>query len=403
MVNRFRLTAGVVILLALVFAANGCARKIATPEPAPQPVRKFKVAFIYTGTVNDAGWAQTQDRGRQYLQELLPDVETSYMEAVSPGDDARRMLIELAEKGNKVIFATDSSYSDAAVEAAKQYPKTVFIVYMGVKTAPNVGVYAGRMYQPRYLAGLVAGMMTRHDLIGYVAADPALEEIIDLNAFALGVQKVNREAMVKVIWTGSCLEPQKEKDAIKKLIGAGADIIVQQRDDPAVRPAGSERTVDFIGTDGDLSMPVPLSDLACTGWNLGTTMAAAVSSVQDGTWESGRIWVDMSDEAVNLAPLNPIVPERVRSFVESQKQQLTLGKIDVFAGPIKDQDGQVRVEPGQKITDEELLNMDWLVEGIDSPPIPEPPASKEKKKTPAPDSAGDEPDDEQASPETPAP
>ena len=137
--------------------------------------------------------------------------------------------------------------------------------------------------------------MTRHGLIGYVAADPDAEEIREIDAFALGVQKVNPKAKVQVVWTHSNLELQSEKDAVKSLIGDGADIIVQQRDDPAVRPPASERNIHFIGSDGDLSQPVPLDDLACTGWNWGPMFVATVKAVQSGTWTSGQVWGDMSD------------------------------------------------------------------------------------------------------------
>jgi len=369
-VNRLRLAIGIVLLLTLTIAAAGCAKKKAAPVPVPQPqpVKMFKVAFVYTGTVNDKGWTQAQDQGRQYLEKLLPGVETSYVEAVNPGDDAELMLAELAEKGNRVIFATDSSYSDVALKVAKRYPKTVFMVCSGAKTAPNVGVYAGRMYQPRYLAGLVAGKMTGHGLIGYVAADPGAEEIRDIDAFALGVQKVNPKAKVQVVWTHSRLEPQFEKDAVTSLIKDGADIIVQQRDDPTMRPPASERTIHFIGSDGDLSKPAPIDDLVCTGWDWGPIFAATVKAVQDGTWSSGQVWGGMSDRTVDLAPLNPIVPENVVTLVESQKKQLLLGKKDIFTGPLKDQRGVVRLKAGQRLTDSQLLSMNWFVAGVKTPP-----------------------------------
>jgi basic membrane protein A len=365
-VNKFRLAIGIVLLLTLTIAAAGCAKKkvVSVPVPQPQPVKMFKVAFVYTGTVNDKGWTQAQDQGRRYLEKLFSGVETSCVEAVNPGDDAELMLAELAEKGNRVIFATDASYSDAVLKVAKRYPKTVFMVCSGAKTAPNVGVYAGRMYQPRYLAGLVAGKMTGQGLIGYVAAEPGAEEIRDIDAFALGVQKVNPKATVQVVWTHSRLEPQYEKDAVKSLIRDGADIIVQQRDDPSVRPPASERAIHFIGSDGDLSQQAPLDDLVSTGWNWGPIFAATVKAVQDGTWSSGQVWGDMSNHTDDLTPLNPIIPEGVGALVASQKNQLLLGTKDVFVGPLRDQRGVVRLKSGKRFTDNQLLNLNWFVDGI---------------------------------------
>jgi basic membrane protein A len=360
---------GIVLLLVLTLAVTGCAKKMAPPAPVPQPVVKmFKVAFLYTGTVNDKGWTQAQDRGRQYLAKLLPNVETSYMDAVNPGDDAERMLAELAEKGNRVIFATDGNYSDAALKVAKRYPKTVFMVCNGAQTALNLGVYGGWMYKTRYLAGLVAGRLSSQDLIGYVAADPGTEEIRDIDAFTLGVQRENPKATVQVIWTHSRLEPQSEKDAVKSLIDDGAGIIVQQRDDPALRPPASERAIHFIGSDGDLSQQAPLDDLVSIGWNWGPIFVAAVRAVQDGNWNSGPIWGDLSSGTVDLAPLNPIIPEDVRTLVQSQKKQLSLGNQDIFVGPLKDQRGAVRLKAGQRLTDSQLLDLDWFVAGVKTPP-----------------------------------
>jgi len=380
-VNRLRLAIRILLVLTLTIAAAGCAKKnaVPVPVPVPQPVKLFKIAFVYIGTVNDLGWTQAQDQGRQYLTKLLPGVEASYVEAVKPGDDAELMLAELAEKGNRVIFATDGSYSDAVLKVAKRYPKTVFMVYSGAKTAANVGVYAGRMYQPRYLAGLVAGKMTAQDLIGYVAAEPDPEEIRDIDAFTLGVQKVNPRASVQVVWTYSRLELQYENEAVRGLIKDGADIIVQQRDDPAVRPPASERAVHFIGSDGDLSRQAPLDDLATTGWNWGPIFAETVEAVQGGTWSSGQTWGDISSHTVDLAPLNPIVPQDVRMLVQSQKNQLLQGTEEIFVGPLKDQHGVLRLKAGQRLTDTQLLSLDWFVAGVKTPPSPTVPKESESQ------------------------
>ncbi|MDN5344846.1 MAG: basic rane protein, partial [Clostridia bacterium] len=201
-----------VLLLALVVAvaAVGCGgQKPATDskggeKPAGDQAKdeKLKVAFIYVGPAGDAGWSWTHDQGRKYLAEKLPWVDAStYMENVPEGADVERVLTELAEKGNKVIFATSFGYMDYVIKVAEKYPNVVFMHCSGYKTAKNVGTYFGAMEEPRYLSGMVAGKMTKSNVLGYVAAHPIPEVIRGINAFTLGARSVNPNVKVKVVWT----------------------------------------------------------------------------------------------------------------------------------------------------------------------------------------------------------
>jgi len=357
--------AGAILLLAFTLILSGCVRKMATP--APQPVKKFKVAFVYPGTVNDAGWSQAHDRGRKYLQTQLPDVETSFMEAVNE-TDAERVLVELAEKGNRVIFAAYSGYEDAVLKVAPQYPGVVFMICSGDQTAPNVGTYDGRMYQPRYLSGLVAGSMTTSNLIGYVALSPTPDAIRDINAFTLGVRAMDAKAKVRVAWTNNYLELQRERDAIKNLLQDGADLIMQQRDDPSVQQPAAEHGTLFIGSNGDPTQLLSGADLVSLGWNWGPIYETVVRDVQDGTWRSGHIWGSISDHTVDLAPLSLYIPANIRQLVDAKRQQIISGKWDVFMGPLQDQQGQTRVKANQNITDAELMSMEWFVPGVEEMP-----------------------------------
>jgi basic membrane protein A len=329
-------------------------------------VKRFKVAFVYPGTVNDQGWSQSHERGRIYLQQQLPDVETSYMAAVGV-PDAELVLAELAEKGNRVIFAASSSFTEAVLRVAQRYPNVVFMICSGDKSATNVGAYAGRMYEPRFLSGLVAGKMTRTGIIGYVALSATPETVRDIDAFALGVRAVNPKAQVEVAWTENCLEPQRETDAEKSLLQDKADIIVQQRDDPAAQQPAAEQGVLFIGSNGDLSQPLPGADLLSTGANWGPMYVDLVRAVQNGTWKPGQVWGDISDGTVDLSPLNPVVPQDVRELVSRKRQQILAGEVSIFTGPLRDQQGKLRVKADQTMTDAQLLSMDWFVPGVKLP------------------------------------
>lgn len=359
----------IALVVALLFIVVGCGSGSKPADNAgnegEQKEEKFKVAFIYIGPVGDAGWTYAHDLGRQYLQAQMPDVETTYIENVPESSDAERVLTELAQKGNKVIFATSFGYMDYVLNVAQKFPDVVFLHCSGYKTAANVGTYFGQIEQPRYLSGIVAGSMTKVNKIGYVAAHPIPEVIRGINFFTQGVRSVNPNATVKVVWTNTWYDPAAEKEAAKGLLDAGVDVIAQHQDTPGPQQAAEEKGVYAIGYNTDMSSFAPKANLTSPVWNWGPYYVKAVEAVMNGTWKTEQYWGPMSEGVVDLAPINAIVPEDVKKLVEEKKQAILTGDLNIFAGPIKDQSGQVKVNEGQAMTDEEILNMDWFVEGVD--------------------------------------
>jgi len=358
------------LLVLISFFVAGCAKPKTAEPPAPSPApapapAKMKVAFVYVGPVGDAGWTYAHDQGRKYLESKMPDVETTFVESVPEGADAERILTELAEKGNKVIFATSFGYMDYVLRVAQKYPNVVFEHCSGYKTAPNVGTYFGRMYQARYLSGIVAGKMTKSNIIGYVAAHPIPEVIRGINAFTLGVRSVNPNAKVKVVWTNTWYDPAKEKEAAKGLLAVGADVIAQHQDTPGPQQAAEEKGAYGIGYNSDMRSFAPKAVLTGPVWNWGPYYVRVVQAVKNGTWKSEQYWGPMSDGIVDLGPYGPMVPDDVKKLVEAKKQEILSGKWDVFTGPIKDQKGVVRVPAGQKMSDADMLSFNWFVEGVE--------------------------------------
>jgi len=360
---RFKKTAVLIsLLLILTFGLMGCGGS--TDKAETDESDQLKVGFVYVGPVGDHGWSYTHDQGRQYLEDKLPYVKTTYVESVSD-NDAEKVITELAEAGNKIIFTTSFGFMDPTINVAKKYPDITFMHCSGFKTAPNVGNYFGRMYQARYLSGLVAGKMTETNVIGYVAAYPIPEVVRGINAFTLGVREVNPDAVVKVVWTQTWLNPPQEKDAAKSLIEQKADIIAQHQDSPGPLQAAEENGLYSIGYNCDMSKFAPKGYLTSPVWNWGPYYVEVVKAVKEGTWESSAYWGSMADNVVDLSPFTPLVPEDVKKLVEDKKQLIVSGDWDVFTGPIKDQQGKIRVAEGQKMTDEELLSFDWFVEGVE--------------------------------------
>ena len=323
----------------------------------------MKVGFIYVSPIGDAGWSFAHDQGRKAVEEMN-GVTTSYVEAVAEGPDSERVMLNMARKGYKVIFATSFGYMDPMLKVAKQFPDIVFEHCSGFKSAPNMGNYFGRMYQARYLSGMVAGAMTKSNILGYVAAFPIPEVIRGINAFTLGAQAVNPKVQVRVVWTKTWYDPATEKEAAKSLLDAGSDVIAQHQDSPGPQEAAQEKGVYSIGYNTDMSTFAPKAHLTAPIWNWAPFYTQTVEKVRDGSWKSTSAWWGMKEGMVDLAPFGPMVPEDVRAKVMTKKAAIIDGSAKLFAGPIKDQKGNLQIPEGKVATDEQLLNMKYFVQGV---------------------------------------
>ena len=323
----------------------------------------FKVGFVYVSPIGDAGWSYAHDQGR-LMVEAMEGVTTSFVEAVPEGPDAERVMLNMARKGYDLIFATSYGYMDPMLKVAKQFPKTVFMHCSGFKTAKNMGNYFGRMYQARYLSGLVAGAMTKTNTIGYVAAFPIPEVIRGINAFTIGARAANPKVNVRVVWTKTWYDPATEKEAAKSLLDVGADVITQHQDSPSPQEAAQERGAYSVGYNSDMSKFAPKSHLVAPIWNWGPFYKKIVAKVRQGTWQSKAHWYGLEREIVGLSPMSKMVPKEVQNSVLAKKDDIASGKIKVFNGPIKDQAGKLRINKGTVASDKELLGMTWFFDGV---------------------------------------
>ena len=325
--------------------------------------KNLKVGFIYVSPVGDAGWSYSHDLARKAIDKM-DGVTTSYVEDVKEGPDAERVMTNMARKGYGLIFATSFGFMDSTLKVAKKYPNTIFMHCSGFKTATNMGNYFGRMYQARYLTGIVAGKMTKSNTIGYVAAFPIPEVIRGINAFTLGVQSVNPKATVRVVWTKTWYDPATEKEAAKSLLDVGADVITQHQDSPGPQEAAEEKGVYSIGYNSDMSSFAPKAQLTAAIWNWIPYYEKVVKSVKNGTWKSSSDWPGIGEGIVGLAPFAKMVPQALRDEVAAAKAVIIAGKTKVFAGPIEDQKGAVKIAAGTVATDKQLLGMTWFVKGV---------------------------------------
>lgn len=356
-------------LLALVLIAAACggdddegAATTAAGGGGDEPV---KVAFVYVGPTGDAGWTKKHDEGRKQVEEELGDaVETTFIENVQEGASSEQVFERLARDGNQVIFGTSFGYGDQMLAVAEKYPDVVFEHATGYKVAENMGTYFGAAEEARYLSGMAAGAMTESNQIGYVAAFPIPEVLRGINAFTLGAQEVNPDAEVRVVWTSTWFDPAVEKEAAESVLNGGADVVAQHQDTPSAGEAAQAVGARWVGYNDDMSQFAPEAWLTAPTWDWGPYYVDTVQSVIDGTWRSDQYYGDMADGLVNLAPVSEDVPEDVRARIDEAKAQIIDGELSPFTGPINDQDGQERIADGEVPPLEDLLSMDWFVEGV---------------------------------------
>ncbi len=344
------------ILLIVIFASSPlCPAETSTPD--------LKIGFLYVSLISDAGWTYSHDQGRKMI-EKIPGVNVKFVESVDEGIQSEPILEFMAREKYNLIFATSYGYMDPVIKIAKMYPEVIFMHCSGYKRARNVGTYFGRMYQPRYLTGMVAGAMSKSNKLGMVAAYPIPEIIRGINAFTLGAQSINPKVEMTVVWTNTWYDPAKEKMAALTLIDQGVDVITQHQDSPAVQVVAQSKGIYSIGYNTDMRKFAPKSHLTAPVWNWEVVYRYTVEHIQAESWQSEDLWWGMEKGLVDIAPIAPMVPNATKDKVVATKRKMMEGKTFVFRGPIIDQKGKIRIAAKDRATDEQLRGMNWFVNGV---------------------------------------
>lgn len=359
-IKRFTL---LTIVLALVLSLTACGGGTAATTAAAAPLT---VGFIYVGPIGDGGYTYAHDQGRLYMEkELGAKVKAIYKESVPESPEVEKAMKDMIQQGAKVIFATSFGFMDYVEKVAKEFPDVKFYHCSGYKSnETNFVNYFGRIEQTRYLSGIVAGMKTKSNKIGYVAAFPIPEVIRGINAFTLGAQSVNPDITVDVRWTLTWYDPAKEKEAATALLDEGSDIIAQHQDTTGPQIAAEEKGAFAIGYNTDSKDAAPKAYLTAPIWNWGPYYTAQVKSVLDGTYKAANYWGGMKDGIVDLAPLTALAPEGAKAKVDEMAAKIKDGSFNIFQGPILDQDGKERIAAGSAVDDAGQLSMDWFVKGV---------------------------------------
>ena len=332
------------------------------PAAAAEPL---KVAFVYVAPVTDAGWVQQHEQGRRAVEAAFGGkVKTSYVENVPEGPDAERVIRDLARQGHQLIFTPSFGYMEPTLKVAKEFPGVKFESITGYKTAPNVSVANARYYEGRYLAGIAAGRMTRTNVAGYVAGFPIPEVLQGINAFTLGMRSVNPQAQVKVVWLNTWFDPAREREAALTLFNQNADVVSFHTASTAVMAAAQERGKMAVAYHSDMRKIAPDAQIAAVTHHWGDYYVSRVQAVLAGTWQPANVWAGVDKAMVRAGFFGTRVPKAVQDEVIKRQSEIARRRLHPFLGPINDNQGRPVVAKGKVPSDEEILRMDWLVEGV---------------------------------------
>ncbi len=323
----------------------------------------LKVGFVYIGDINDGGYTQAHDQGRIELEKM--GIKCKYVENVKEEATEVTTAIEnLIAGGCNVIYSTSFGFGKYTKEMAKKYPKVYFGHATGGEYTGNMTTYMGKVEEPRYLAGIVAGLKTKSNEIGYVGAFPIGEVIRGINAFTLGVRSVNPNATVEVAWTNTWYDPAKEKQAAQSLLNKGCDVMAQHQDSTATQVAAQEAGAYAIGYNLPTPTAAPKAYLTAPLYHWDIFYKKDIQSIIDGEWQAKNIWDGMSTGMVSLDKLTSNCAPGTQEKVDAAQKKILDGSFTIFAGPIKDNTGAVKVKEGEKMSDDNIWNMDWFVEGV---------------------------------------
>jgi basic membrane protein A and related proteins len=368
-----------VALSALASAAlMGCGKKEEAPmaapaEPAPAPAvaeapkaEPMKIAFAYVGPVGDGGWTFAHDNARKAVEAEFGDkIVTSFVEGVPEGPDAERVLRDMASQGNKMVFGTTFGYMEPMLKVAADFPDVKFEHATGYKTAANMRTYDSRTYEGAYMAGVIAGSMTKSNTLGVVASVPIPEVIRNINSFTLGAQSMNPKIKTKVVWVNAWFDPPKETEAATSLINGGADVLFQNTDSPAVLKTAEEKGKRAFGWDSDMTAYGPKAHLGSATINWAPYYKKAIGDALDGTWATGGVWWGVKEGAIDMVSIAEDVPAETKAKVEEIKAGLKEGTFNIWKGPIMGSDGKEVLAKDAVADDAFLGGIKFYVKGVE--------------------------------------
>ena len=357
-------------------ALMGCSKKeepkpapaAAAPAAAPAPAKPepLKIAFAYVGPVGDGGWTFAHDNARKAIEKEFGDkVVTSFVEKVPESADAERVIRDMAGQGNKLIFGTTFGYMEPMLKVAADIKDVKFEHATGYKTSENMRTYDSRTYEGAYMAGVIAGKMSKSGTLGVVASIPIPEVIRNINSFTLGAQSSNPKIKTKVVWVNEWFHPPKETEAATSLINGGADVLFQNTDSSAVLQTAEKMGKRAFGWDSDMTAYGPKAHLGSAIINWAPYYIKATKDALGGTWSTGGVWWGVKEGAIDMVSIAADVPDDTKKRIDEIKSGLSAGTYSIWKGPIVGQDGKELIAKDAVADDKFLSGVNFYVKGVE--------------------------------------
>ena len=364
--------------VAALAALSGCGKKeepAAAPAAAPAPVASapapkpepLKIAFAYVGPVGDGGWTFAHDNGRKAIEKEFGDkVITSFVEKVPEAADAERVFRDMVSQGNKLIFGTTFGYMEPMLKVAPDHKDVKFEHATGYKQAENLRSYDSRTYEGAYMAGIIAGAMTKTNTLGVVGSIPIPEVIRNINSFTLGAQSVNPKIKTRVVWVNEWFNPPKETEAAQSLLNGGADVLFQNTDSSAVLQTAGKAGKFAFGWDSDMTAYSPEAHLASAIINWGPYYVKATRDALEGKWTgNSAVWWGVKEGAIDIVSISDKVPADIKTKVETVKAGLKDGSFSIWKGPVMGQDGKEKLAKDAVADDKFLGGVMFYIKGVE--------------------------------------
>jgi simple sugar transport system substrate-binding protein len=338
----------------------------AAPAPAPAPAAPLQIGFAYVGPVGDGGWTFAHDNGRKAIEKEFGDkVKTTFVENVPESADAERVMRDLVGQGNKLIFGTTFGYMEPMLKVAADHKDVKFEHATGYKTSENLRTYDSRTYEGAYMAGVIAGAMTKSNTLGVVGSVPIPEVVRNINSFTLGAQSVNPKIKTRVVWVGEWHSPPKETEAATALINGGADILFQNTDSSAVLQTAEKMGKRAFGWDSDMTAYGPKAHLGSAIINWAPYYIKATRDALEGKWTTGQVWWGVKEGAIDMVSVAADVPEATKKRVDEIREGLKAGTFQIWKGPIADNTGKEVLAKDAVADDKFLGGVNFYVKGVE--------------------------------------
>jgi basic membrane protein A and related proteins len=360
-------------------ALAGCSKK---PSPEAEPSASatpgsatgspaaaagpLKIAFAYVGPVGDAGWTYAHDRARKEVEAEFGDkVKTTFVENVPESADAERVIRDMVAQGSTLIFGTTFGYMEPMLKVAADNKNVKFEHATGYKTAENLRTYDSRTFEGAYMAGVLAGGMSKTGTLGVVASIPIPEVIRNINSFTLGAQSINPKVKTKVVWVNKWFDPPKEGEAAQALLDQGADVLMQNTDSSAVLQTAEKAGKFAFGWDSDMSKFGPRAHLGSAIINWAPYYKKAVRDALEGTWKVEPTWWGVKEGAIDMVSVSDKVPADLKAKLETVKAGLKDGSFVIWKGRVLDQADKEVLKEGAVAEPKFLLGINFYVKGVE--------------------------------------